>query len=483
MQIQRSVWLLASVAALLLVPAELAMAQEGGGFADNAMEVSRYFEGDDAELADWDDGPVDYIMLDYERDEWKKLDSEEHRRQFIGWFWGRRDLDGRDDTQEFRGGFYQRVAHANQRYREFPRGWRSDRGRVFVTLGPPSGGARRISLVGYGRCNAEYGEQWIYYTSQMANVAGQFGEFQVLFVENGPSQFEICEPSMMGIGGWPLYVMDAMEVTNTAVVVDNTTEFLAGRAAGRATVAIKDVVARTEALEVPLAEWGNEGVAGTVLVPIELPLRDLLFEPGGASLIARLVVDVRMVAMGANEGPSERYEWAVEVGPEDAQAIAGGSLRTAIALPAPVGGYSVQARVLEPISGTAWTWEGPLEVRDDGTSVSPPLVGGKLLRLRADGEIATLGRATGRLTQGEPFSVVSWVRGFVPLPEDVKLAVMDAAGNEIALEGLQIDFGDGGGAGPLVIQAVAPSATPGEYILRLETGQGAAPVETRIRIE
>ena len=63
---------------------------------------------------------------------------------------------------------------------------------------------------------------------------------------------------------------------------------------------------------------------------------------------------------------------------DDVQAIAGGALRTALVLPAQPGGYSVQVRVIERISGTAWSWEGPVEVSDGGAAVSPPLVAAKI---------------------------------------------------------------------------------------------------------
>jgi len=475
-------WLAAAICATLLLPAGSAVAQGAREFADSGHEVASYFEGGGMELKDWADGPVHYIMLPYERDEWRELDSDEHRQQFIVWFWTRRDLDARDDQHEFRTGFYERVAHSNQRFRGFPRGWRSDRGRVWITLGPPSGGMRQIDLQRWGRCSAESGEQWIYYTNNMA-FSAQFGEFQIVFVETRLGQYQVCEPSMMGVGGWPLDARRAMEITNEAIIIDTSTEFAPGRAAGRATVEIRETIARTEPLEVPLAEWGDDGIAGAALIPIEIPLRDLLFEPGETTLVARLVVDVQMVAMGTNPGSSVRQEWTVELGMDDVQAISGGALRTAIVLPAAEGGYSVQVRVLEMISGTAWTWEGPVEVRDSGAAVSPPLVATKLVHLREGGEVALLGPATGRLSPGDPFTMVVWVRGFVPATEDVRVTIFDADDNEIVLEGIQAVWGDREVAGPLVIQAEAPPAVPGEYILRVEVGGGQAPVETRVRIQ
>lgn len=474
--------LAASICAMFLLPSGAVVAQSAQQFSDSGHEVASYFEGGGMALDDWADGPVEYIMLPYERGEWRELKNDEHRQQFIAWFWARRDLDARDDKHEFRAGFYERVAHSNQRFHGFPRGWRSDRGRVWITLGPPSGGVRQIDMMGWGRCSYQSGEQWIYYTNSMA-FNGRFGEFQVVFVETRIGQYEVCEPSMMGVGGWPLDARRAMEITNEATIIDTSTEFAPGRAAGRATVEIIETVARTEPLEVPLAEWGDEGVAGAVLIPIEMPLRDLLFEPGETTLVSRLVVDVRMVAMGTNEGSTARQEWTVELDMDEAQAISGGALRTALVLPAAEGGYSVQVRVLEPISGTAWTWEGPVEVRESGVAVSPPLVASTVVHLGEGGEVALLGRATSRLRPGDPFTLVVWVRGFVPVVEDVRVTVFDADDNEVVLEGIQAVWGDSESAGPLVIQAVAPAAVPGEYILRLDVGGGQPPVETRVRIQ
>lgn len=475
-------WLSTAICAALLLPAGVALPQQAREFADSGHEVASYFEGGQLELKDWKDGPVQYLMLPYELDEWRELDNDEHRQQFIAWFWARRDLDARDDQHEFRTGFYRRVAYANQRFRGFPRGWRSDRGRVWITLGPPSGGMRRIDMQRWGRCSAQSGEQWIYYTNSMA-FSGQFGEFQIVFVETRIGQYEVCEPSMMGIGGWPLDARRAMEITNEAVIIDTSTEFAPGRSAGRETIEIRETIARTEPLEVPLAEWGDDGVAGAVLIPIEMPLRDLLFEPGETTLVARLLVDVRMVAMGTNEGATVRQEWTVELGMDAAQAIAGGALRTALVLPAAEGGYSVQVRVLEPISGTAWTWEGPVEVSDSGVAVSPPLVASTLLHLGESGAVALLGRMTARLRAGEPFTMAVWVRGFVPVVEDVRATLFDADDNEVVLEGVQAVWGDAEFAGPLVVQVTAPAIEPGEYILRLEVGDGQPPVETRVRIQ
>ena len=469
--------------AALGAPAAPVFAQERE-YSTNPIRLREFFEEGGIPLKDWDSGPVEYILLDYERDQWEDLKTDEERTEFIEWFWARRDLDQRDTEHPYRADFYARVAHANERFRGFPRGWRSDRGRTYVTLGPPTGGARRIDLydqlLPLGRCYGagEYGEMWIYYTGAAGSA---MGELPILFAEVRPGQFDICDPGFAGVGGWPEYVMRFLEFASNGSVMDGATEFNATGGSTSSTFEVRDVVARTEALEVPMAEWGNDGVAGMAVIPVELPLRSLLFEPGDNALVASLVAEVQLVGMGDTAGTSARHEWALAVGPDDANVIAGGALRTALVVPAEPGGYSVTARILEPISGTAWSWEGPVEVRDDGTAISPPIVSRRLFSLRNGGEVGAIGRATPRLVSGEPFSIVSWVRGMALTPEQVSAAIFDAAGNEVVLEA-EIDWGDAD-AGPLVLRAVAPEAVPGEYVLRLDVGGGMPPVETRVRFE
>ncbi|NKB90074.1 MAG: GWxTD domain-containing protein [Acidobacteria bacterium] len=473
-----------ALAAAFSVAAPPAVAQERE-YSTNPIHLREFFEdGVGVPLKDWDGGPVEYILLDYERDQWEDLNTDEERIEFIEWFWARRDLDQRDTEHPFRADFYTRVAYANERFRGFPRGWRSDRGRAYVTLGPPSGGSRRIGLddplLPLGRCYmaAEYGELWTYYTGA---VGSTMGELPVLFAEVRPGQFDICDPGFTGVGGWPTYVAQFMDFARLSVIQDGATGFNATGGSTSTTMEVRDVVARTEPLEVPMAEWGNDGAAGMAVIPVELPLRSLLFEPGESALVASLVAEVRLVGMGETEGDVVRHEWSLAVGPEDANSIAGGALRTALVVPAAPGGYSVTARIIEPISGTAWTWEGPVEIRADGTAMSPPIVSRKTFSLRDAGEIGTVGRATARLTSGEPFSILSWVRGMNLTADDVAATIFDASGNEVALD-FELEWGDSG-AGPLVLRTVAPAAAPGEYVLRLQVGTELPPVETRVRFE
>ena len=134
-----------STVAFLLFLAGFASITAAGGqdlYPTTAEEAIAYFEG---QVDEWLRGPVDFIILDDERDQWKELETTEQRRAFIDWFWARRDVDLRDSRNPFKLSFYERVATANQRFRGFPRGWKSDRGLVWVIIDRPDAMGRRTS--------------------------------------------------------------------------------------------------------------------------------------------------------------------------------------------------------------------------------------------------------------------------------------------------------------------------------------------------
>lgn len=169
------------------------------------QEAMAYFESD---VDRWADGPVQYLMLREERSLWKSLTSDEERQRFIDWFWTRRDSDTRDDVHPFKEGFYQRVATANQRFPDFPRGWRSDRGRVWIIIGKPD----NISMD-----MATEMTIWTYHTVGTGlGFASTMGEMHVLFDQVDVSTYEIY--GGLGSGTWPAYVLQAFDYINRAVI-------------------------------------------------------------------------------------------------------------------------------------------------------------------------------------------------------------------------------------------------------------------------
>jgi hypothetical protein len=312
----------------------------------------------------------------------------------------------------------------------------------------------------------------------------QMGEFQVIFVETRIGQLELCDPSMLGVGAIPPDLQAAFLYTNESAVTDTATEFKPGAGVASTAVAIPEIVAHTEPLTVPVETWGVSGVAGAVLIPFEIPLRSLLFEPVGEDLRAMLRVDASLVGLDEGDELTGSQEWTVNLTADDASRIGGESLRTALLLRAGAGRYSVTLRVLNPLSGTSFVWDGAVEISDSGSAISPLIIGRSLARLSQGGEVGIIDRSEPRLSAGKRFSAVSWLRGKALDAATVRLTLVDSAGVEVELEDLNTSWGAGAApSGPLVVQAILPEVAAGDYLLRLSVGSGDAPVEARVRVE
>lgn len=87
----------------------------------------------------WLNGEVNYLITSDERERFFELPSDEARDQFIDLFWKVRDSDPNAPVNAFREEHYKRLAYANAHFgaRNLDDGWRSDRGMVYITLGPP----------------------------------------------------------------------------------------------------------------------------------------------------------------------------------------------------------------------------------------------------------------------------------------------------------------------------------------------------------
>jgi GWxTD domain-containing protein len=77
------------------------------------------------------------IMTNPEKDIFLMLPDKESREEFIQDFWDKRDPDPQTEENEFEVEFYQRIQYANKRFIEGIPGWKTDRGRIYIYLGPP----------------------------------------------------------------------------------------------------------------------------------------------------------------------------------------------------------------------------------------------------------------------------------------------------------------------------------------------------------
>ena len=96
--------------------------------------------------------------------------TDEEREQFIEQFWLRRDPTPDTVENEFKEEHYRRIAYANEHYASGIPGWKTDRGRIYITYGPPdeidshpSGGTyERPPEEGGGETSTFPFEQWRY---------------------------------------------------------------------------------------------------------------------------------------------------------------------------------------------------------------------------------------------------------------------------------------------------------------------------------
>ena len=85
----------------------------------------------------WLDNDVAYIITSEEKKAFRALQTDEERENFIENFWRRRDPDPDTEENEFRDQYYERIAYANEHFTSGIPGWKTDRGRIYITWGKP----------------------------------------------------------------------------------------------------------------------------------------------------------------------------------------------------------------------------------------------------------------------------------------------------------------------------------------------------------
>ncbi len=87
----------------------------------------------------WLEEVVPYIITPAEKELFLSLPNEEERGKFIDNFWKKRDPNPATPENEFKLAYYRRIALANKFFGQASvPGWKTDRGRVFILLGPPN---------------------------------------------------------------------------------------------------------------------------------------------------------------------------------------------------------------------------------------------------------------------------------------------------------------------------------------------------------
>lgn len=113
---------------------------------------------------------VFYIITDEEYDIFTKLTNDDEGDAFIEQFWFRRDPDPKTLENEFKLEHYRRLLYANEKFTAGIPGWKTDRGRIYITFGPPDrmetmpagGSYTRLRKEGGGRTSVYPFEVWEY---------------------------------------------------------------------------------------------------------------------------------------------------------------------------------------------------------------------------------------------------------------------------------------------------------------------------------
>lgn len=159
--------ILVSVFSIGVLPA---FAQEDPPSQDPSTKPRKVREEIDKIYKDWVNKDVAYIITKEEKKAFEKLKTDEERENFIANFWLRRDPNPDTEENEFREEFYERIAYANEHFASGIPGWKTDRGRIYITWGKPdsiesrpAGGAYdRPSYEGGGSTTTYPFEIWFY---------------------------------------------------------------------------------------------------------------------------------------------------------------------------------------------------------------------------------------------------------------------------------------------------------------------------------
>jgi GWxTD domain-containing protein len=138
---------------------------------------------------------VPYLVSEVERDVFLGLESEQEREAFVEAFWRKRDENPATLENEYREEHYERLAYVNEFFgRDSPGpGWRTDRGRYYILLGPPR------NRQNFDGSDAVYPSELWFYDNPDLKRYGLPPFFSLLFFRrHGAGELEIYSPVLDG---------------------------------------------------------------------------------------------------------------------------------------------------------------------------------------------------------------------------------------------------------------------------------------------
>jgi GWxTD domain-containing protein len=257
---------------------------------------------------------VRLIITGKERKEFQALPPEK-RKDFIADFWARRDPTPATPENEYKDAYFRRIAEANHLFTDGPPpGWLSDRGRTYITLGPPD--YRET----YPRGITFYGlptEIWWY------------GFFPVVFVDEHWTGDYRTQP----LGA------DQIAEINRAQVHWNDAREAKLESAPVAT--LSDV-----AVDIGRAAGGGAELR------VALPFRNIWLEARGAAMRAELELTAKAVDAAGAEAWTFTQKYPVEVAAERLREFLEKDYEIKVPLPLGPGKYKLKVRLANTCDGS-----------------------------------------------------------------------------------------------------------------------------------
>ncbi len=186
----------ALTASVLLASFSVGFAQEDQPSQDPSNKPRKVGKEKEKIYEKWVNEDVAYIITSEEKKAYKALKTDDERENFIAQFWARRDPNSDTEENEYREEFFERIAYANEHYASGIPGWKTDRGRIYITWGKPDGIESRPSGGSYDRPSYEGGgstttypfEIWFY-----RHLEGVGSGIEIEFVDpTGTGEYRIA---------------------------------------------------------------------------------------------------------------------------------------------------------------------------------------------------------------------------------------------------------------------------------------------------
>src|ERR1700674_2354069 len=186
---------------------------------ETKKKMKRALKELDKTYKEWLNEDVTYIISPDERNAFLQLDTNEEREQFIEQFWLRRSSNPDLPDNDFKEEHYRRIAYANEHFASGITGWKTDRGRMYITWGPadeveshPTGGTYDRPMDEGGGSTSTYPWEtwrWRYLEGIQENVELEFvdpsgsGEYHLTM---DPSE----KDALLNVPGAGLSLMESM---------------------------------------------------------------------------------------------------------------------------------------------------------------------------------------------------------------------------------------------------------------------------------